>query len=167
MQTSNKPIFFKEVEQFRSISSGSQKEYFSVLASIIKEIRVSKLADVFTKDQIDEIRRKVKLQLKQCYRNAQIFASLFNQVQYSECRLDVEDILSVDHAINKVGDKYVDVTLELCLKENPEHHKYTLIKDFDFDLVRKAQQETRAYSNVYDTLYRLNHITGSKSMAIK
>lgn len=161
-QTSNKPIFFTEVEQFRSISSGLQRKYFSVLSSIIKEIRVSKLADVFTKDQIDEIRRKVNPQPKQCYRNAQIFASLFNRVQYSECRLDVENVLSVDHAINKVGDKYVDITLELCLKENPEDRVYILIKDFDFDIVRKVQQETQAYSNVYETLYRLNYIADSK-----
>jgi hypothetical protein len=156
-QTLNKPLFFTEVEQLRSISSGRQKEYFTVLSKIIREIKVSKLSSVFTLEQIDEIKRVVNPQQKQCYKNAQTFALLFKQVHYSECRLDVEQILSVDHAINKVGDKYVDITLELCLGENPEECRYTLIKDFDDNDVIKVQQATQSYANVYETLYRLNH----------
>ena len=153
----DKPLFFTEVEQFKSISSGRQKEYFTVLSKIIKEIKVSRLSSIFTKEQIEEIRRLVNPKQKQCYKNAQTFALLFKQVHYSECRLDIEQVMSIDHAINKIGDKYVDITLELCLGDNPENRRYTLIKDFTDKDVSKVQEETRSYANVYETLYRLNH----------
>jgi hypothetical protein len=45
--------------------------------------------------------------------------------------------LPIEHAFNKVDGKYVDITIELALEDDPTNDPHAVYGDFDTDTVRK------------------------------
>lgn len=84
------------------------------LRTVAKRVEVVKAADVFDEREIELIRRTVRPVVKGCYRNAHLLTLLFpDRVQYVEGKTNA--FIPIDHAFNRVGDKYIDITFEFAL----------------------------------------------------
>ena len=111
-------VILNEIESLLTLDFGEkQKRYFQYLKDQYKEVRVTPLNEVFTVKEIHLIKKVVKPQPKQCFRNAAKLVELFpDRVKYVEGK--VNKWFPIEHAFNLVdGDKYVDLTFELVLKD--------------------------------------------------
>lgn len=116
-----------------------------------KDIKVSKCADVLSPQQILYIKKYIKPQKKQCYRNAALVA------QYLNCEY-VEGFtfcfIGIEHAFNKVGDKYIDVTKEFALREDPSQSEYVSIGEYSVDQLNEMLAKSGRYDSLYNYIYR-------------
>ena len=140
-----------DIEAFASLASGNQKEYFRGLLNAAKPVEVVSIKDVFTKEEIKMIKRLVSPKKKMCYRNSHLLTLLFpDKAKYVEGRFSCSFIgLPIDHAFNRVGDKYVDVTVELALKEDVTEHEYIEFAEYDAEQIESAAYETGYYGEIY------------------
>ena len=60
--------------------------------------------------------------------------------------------IPIEHAFNKVGDKYIDITSELVLKKDVTDDEYVLLGEFTKEDVYKVTNETGYYGGVYNKL---------------
>lgn len=105
--------------------NNSTTEVFKDLYQNTHLIKITPLKEVFTPKQIELIRLMVTPKPKQCYRNAALLAAYgkfhalgdMGDIKYVEGYM--YNIITMEHAFNKIGDKYIDITLELALEENP------------------------------------------------
>lgn len=148
----NKSYLTQDIEVIAKCCTGTQKKYYQQVLDSAKEIDVVLLNEVFTKEEIRDIKRYARPEKKMCYKNATLLMQLFpDKVKYVEGRVSVCG-LGIDHAFNKVGDKYIDVTFELCLREDVRCHDYISIGEYDIDTVAKVIVETKQYGNVFKSL---------------
>ncbi len=61
--------------------------------------------------------------------------------------------IPIDHAFNKVGNAYIDITFEFALHENPSIYEYVTFGEYDAKTIRKAVLETGYYGEIYKWLY--------------
>lgn len=138
-----------DIEAYAALASGNQQEYFKGLLNVAKPVEVVSIKDVFTKDEIKMIKRLVRPKKKMCYRNSHLLTLLFpDKVKYVEGRFSFIG-LPIDHAFNRVGDKYVDVTVELALKENVTEHEYIEFAEYDSEQIDSTANETGYYGEYY------------------
>lgn len=72
---------------------------------------------------MDYIRQVIKPKPKECYRNSHLLCEAFpERILYCEGKTNVP--IPIDHAFNKVGDAYIDITFEFALHENPSIYEY-------------------------------------------
>lgn len=140
-----------DIEAYADLASGNQQEYFKGLLNVAKPVEVVSIKDVFTKDEIKMIKRLVRPKKKMCYRNSHLLTLLFpDKVKYVEGRFSCSFIgLPIDHAFNRVGDKYVDITVELALKEDVTEHEYIKFAEYDSEQIDAAAYETGYYGEYY------------------
>lgn len=130
METNNNPLI-QELEQFRNLMSGKQRRYYDILLEKAKPIEMHSIYEVFTEEEIKRIKKNINPQKKQCFKNAFRMTLDFPGVEYVEGRVLAGGVLGAEHAFNKVGDKYIDVTFELALKEDVTKEQYILIHEFE------------------------------------
>lgn len=140
-----------DIEAYAALASDNQKEYFKELLNVAKPVEVVSIKDMFTKDEIKMIKRLVRPKKKMCYRNSHLLTLLFpDKVKYVEGRFSCSFIgLPIDHAFNRVGDKYVDVTVELALKEDVAEYEYIEFAEYDSEQIDSAAYETGYYGEYY------------------
>ena len=65
----------------------------------------------------------------------------------------------IDHAWNKVGDKYVDITMEIALDRSDEikDTSYLLYGEWDFWTINRVMVKTGCFGEVYRTLFVEKH----------
>lgn len=59
----------------------------------------------------------------------------------------------IEHAWNKVGDKYVDITMELALQRDPTEEEYMALGEYNQETVVSICSEMGFYGSVYPILY--------------
>lgn len=138
--------------QLASLMSGKQKEYYDRMIKDARLVKIYRLQEIFSDEEIECIKLKYKPEIKACYKNATLFSTLclsYN-VEYVEGFIDVQGLL-VEHAWNKIDDKYVDITLELALQTSPiiEH---VAIGEYNKDIVLNHITNTNVYGGIYETL---------------
>lgn len=132
-----------------------QQAYFEELARVAICVKTVSINEVFSPEEIKIIRRVVKPERKQCYKNAHILTQLFpERVKYVEGK--VNSIIPIDHAFNKVGDKYIDITFEMALKDDPTQYEYVLFGEYDNETIESLAEETGYYGEYYRALYIKN-----------
>lgn len=136
-------------------SSGYQKELFTKKLNDANSVDVVPLSEVFTEQEIKEIKVRVRPQPKACYENAWKLCDRLSyenkhDIQYCEGYLNYKGI-PLEHAFNKVDGKYVDITVELALNREIED-TYVVIGEFDVDSVMKILLQNGFYGNIYDTI---------------
>ena len=95
-----------------------QRKYFADTIDVAKRVEVVPAADVFDEREIELIRRTVRPAVKECYKNAHLLTLLFpDRVRYVEGK--THTVIPIDHAFNRVGDKYIDITFEFALEFRP------------------------------------------------
>lgn len=109
-------------------------------------VRVVPLSEVFTKSELSRIRKR-HFAIKQCYSNSLILADMFpDKVKYVEGETVVCGV-PIEHAFNKVGDKYVDVTSELVLERDVREDVYTSLLEVSY----KEAVYLGSFANYYGT----------------
>lgn len=138
-----------DIEAFAALTSGIQQEYYLDLLGIVHPVEVVSIQEVFTQDEIKKIKRYVRPKKKMCYMNSHKLTDLFpDKVRYIEGRFSFLG-LPIDHAFNRVGDKYIDITVELALKENVSEHEYIAYAEYDSEQIFEAAIETGYYGDYY------------------
>lgn len=130
-----------------------QRQYFTDTIAAAKRVEVVKAADVFDEREIELIRRTVRPVVKECYKNAHLLTLLFpDRVQYVEGKTNV--FIPIDHAFNRVGDKYVDITFEFALNDTELlQHEYVVFGEYDLQTINRVTKETGYYGDIYRNVY--------------
>ena len=140
----------KELRQFAEIMQGKQKEYYERMIADATPVRITPLSEVFNKYEIDMIKRVIKPEAKQCYKNASDLCVLFpDRVKYVEGRFTVCGLFSTEHAWNKVGDKYIDITAELALNNNINEEEYVALGEYAESEILSYLIESKVYGGIY------------------
>lgn len=130
-----------------------QRQYFTDTIAVAKRVEVVKAADVFDEWEIELIRRTVRPVVKGCYKNAHLLTLLFpDRVQYVEGKTNA--FIPIDHAFNRVGDKYVDITFEFALNDTELlQHEYVVFGEYDLQTINRVTKETGYYGDIYRNVY--------------
>lgn len=144
-----------ELRTFAEIigEEGRQAEFYNQMLKDAKPIEVVRLSEVFTDTEIKAIKRFVNPKVKECYRNATLFSHIYPEVKYVEGKMTVCGTFGIEHAWNKVGDKYVDITMELVLDRDPTKEEYMALGEYDQETVVSICSEVGFYGSVYPILY--------------
>lgn len=128
-----------------------QRQFFSQQAADAVSVEVSSVKSVFTPAEIRLIKSAVKPKKGQCYRNAVLLTELFpDRCKYVE-GFGWSRILRVEHAFNRVGDKYVDITWELALGEDVTAIPYVSLIEASRD---EVLEDIFAHDNFTGGYYR-------------
>lgn len=130
-----------------------QRQYFTDTIAAAKRVEVVKAADVFDEREIELIRRTVRPVVKECYKNAHLLTLLFpDRVQYVEGKTNV--FIPIDHAFNRVGDKYVDITFEFALNDAElTEYEYVVFGEYDLQTIERITEATGFYGDIYRNVY--------------
>lgn len=139
-----------QLKQMATLLKGSnQGDFFQSKVDAAKDIKVEPMADVLTKEQIAKIKR-LAIRKKECYRNAYIVAQALD-CEYVEGQMLF--YFGIDHAFNKIGDRYFDVTKEIALGESPADTEYISIGEWSWQETFDVIAEAGVYGDVYNQLY--------------
>ena len=144
-----------QTEYFAKICDGLQKKFYEQQLQDFHEVKCVKLSDIFTNDEIRTIKMAVKPKKKECYRNAHLLTALFHdRVQYVEGQVAIlNGAFSVEHAWNKVDDKYVDLTFELALGEDPTKELYMALGEYNLTAITMVTSDTGYYGSIYNQIF--------------
>lgn len=140
----------KELLWYEQMLQGKQKELMRQIIHDAKDVVVDSINDVFTKEEIKKIKKVVRPKAKECYKNAFLLTQLFpEKVMYVEGKMSCFKSISLEHAWNKVGDKYVDITMELVLKKNPKDEEYMSLGCYEYKEILDVAVKLGYYGEVY------------------
>lgn len=71
--------------------------------------------------------------------------------QYVEGKTNV--FISIDHAFNRVGNKYIDITFEFALGFNPTQYEYVAFGEYPAGVIEEITDQTGYYGNIYRFCY--------------
>lgn len=146
----------KYIKTLASVTSGQQKEFFEAELANAKIVKCVPLCEVFTSEEINVIKNYVKPQKKECYKNAHLLCVWFpEKAQYVEGLTSCCG-LGIDHAFNKIGDKYVDITMELCLKEDITAKEYLSIGEYNLNTINEVVLDTKYYGGIFREIFIKN-----------
>ena len=144
------------IKMLANVTSGQQKEFYETELANAKTVKCVPLCEVFTSEEINRIKNCVKPQKKECYKNAHLLCVWFpDKAQYVEGQTSCCGI-GIDHAFNKIGDKYVDITMERCLKEDVTSKEYLSIGEYSLDVINEVVLDTKYYGDIFRNLYIKN-----------
>lgn len=147
---------FDMLKFFAKNCSGYQQYLFNKKADDANSVEISPLSEVFTPEEIKEIKKRVRPKPKMCYENAWKLMDRFyyegdHEIMYCEGYINMKGF-PIEHAFNKVDGKYVDVTVELALNKDPKEDTYVVVGEFDEEQVRDILLENGFYGNIYDSI---------------
>lgn len=74
------------------------------------------------------------------------------RVQY--CEGKVLAFTPIEHAFNRIGDKYVDITFEFALNDAELlQHEYVVFGEYDLQTINRVTKETGYYGDIYRNVY--------------
>lgn len=144
-----------ELRKMYNIVRGSiQESYYQRMLNDAKPIEITPLSEVLTTEQIAVIRSAVNPKPKECFKNATLLCNcLGKDCKYIEGKMTICGTIPVEHAWNKIGDKYVDITMELALDRNPKEEKYVALGEYDINDVMDVCVEQGYYGNIYQARF--------------
>lgn len=147
-------VIIEEMRAFMQLDlNPRQKQYFADTIAVAKRVGIVRAADVFDDYELEIIRDVLKPQPQQCYRNAHLLCQLFpERVRYCEGKTNA--FILIDHAFNRVGDKYVDITFEFALND-PDllGYEYVVFGEYDLPEIERMTKKTGYYGDVYRLAY--------------
>lgn len=140
---------------------GVQGALYKQKAKDADSVDIVPLSEVFSEDEIEQIKKYVNPKPKMCYENAYKLADrlydLDKDIKYVEGYINMKGF-PIEHAFNCVDSKYVDCTVELALGKNPQEDTYVKVGEFDLDEVREILLQNEYYGEIYNTIF-LNKYT--------
>lgn len=147
-------MIIEEMRAFLKLGlNPKQEKYFADTIAVAKRVEVVRAADVFNDYELKIIRDALQPQKQQCYRNAHLLCEIFpERVTYCEGKTFC-GFFPIDHAFNRVGDKYVDITFEFALNNDPTGYEYVVFGDYTLEQIQRVTEETEYYGDVYRFMY--------------
>ena len=105
------------------VSEGETRQMWNEYKRRSKVVKLTPIREVLTDEEINFILEYIRPIKHECYRNAHEATRILG-VKYVEGFVEVGG-LPIDHAFNKRGDKYFDITTELVLKEQCKEYVST------------------------------------------
>lgn len=151
------------IEQLKQTRDALQKfnaqkeqiDFYNKQIADAREVKITKITDLFTKEEIELIKHIVEPKQKQCYRNAVLLAQYLNKCKYVEGYMTCCG-LNIEHAYNAVIKDgvtyYIDITIELTLNREPSG-EYVVIAEYDKNTAANIALKTGFYSSIYSHLY--------------
>lgn len=138
------------------LEDNPHKVYHTDMAEAVQTVKVTPCAEVFNRNGLASIKSCVKPEVNMCYRNAYEFARMFpNIVQYVEGKILPAGAYPFDHAWNKVGDLYVDITVDMAIQGGGDILEYAVLGEYSAKEVEEVMNVTGVYGGVWDFLYLL------------
>lgn len=138
-----------------------QKAFYEQRAADAKPVECVPMRDVFTPEQLQFLFKDAgyKTQQKMCYKNAadlvNVIANPIGGLFFPEPIWYVEgyayccDLLPIEHAFVKYGDKYIDPTFERALHRNVRKEMYVSCIELEPVTMARYQMETGFYGDLY------------------
>lgn len=144
--------FYDYYDMEISACEGSKRaEFIQSIKADLKPCNVVSVRELFNDLQIDAMRTLVEQ--KQCFKNAFQIADVIRHwdgsIKYVEGRVLVANFLPIEHAWNKVGDKYFDATFELALGYDVTKESYAMLQEYKVSKVREVLLQRRYYGEIY------------------
>ena len=144
--------FYDYYDMEISACKGSKRaEFIQSIKADLKPCNVVSVRDLFTKEQIKIMETLVER--KQCFGNSFRIADVIRHwdgsIKYVEGRVLVANFLPIEHAWNKVGDKYFDATFELALGYDVTQESYAMLQEYKVSKVREVLLERGYYGEIY------------------
>lgn len=146
-----KNSLIEDINAFAVLASGNQQKYYQDLLKVVEPVKMVSIKKVFSPDEIAKIKRLVRPKKKMCYRNAHLLTCLFpDKVKYVDGRVAVWNTgFPIDHAFNKVGDKYIDITSEMVWGEDVSKYDYIKFGEYDVNQLDYVTEKTGYYGECY------------------
>lgn len=74
-----------------------------------------------------------------------------DRVQYVEGKTNV--FIPIDHAFNRVGNKYIDITFEFALGLDPTQYEYVAFGEYPAGVIEEIADQTGYYGDIYRFCY--------------
>lgn len=123
----------------------AQGRFYKTKADKAKPIHLTSVKELFSEKELKELLRDVEPQIHGCFQTAQKL-SMFHGFEYVEGEWGVGGGLGIEHAFNRKGDKYFDLTSEIVLKKNIEEEEFVSIAEFSTKFVLNACLELKVYT---------------------
>jgi hypothetical protein len=140
--------------------SGIQQELAKEKLKSLTQVECTPLNELFDEDTIEKIKQRVHPKAKECYANSLHTAECLRDfgVEYCEGYLVFYGI-PIDHAFNKIGDKYFDVTQEIALGHPVDEQEYAVLGSWDPDtaLMWMATGPYKCYGEVFNKEFFETH----------
>lgn len=142
-----------------------QKAFYEQRAADAKPVECVPMRDVFTPEQLRFLRDKLgyRTQQKMCYRNAAELVRLIAglgaftlttaPIRYVEGYAYCCELLPIEHAFVKIGNKYIDPTFERALHRDVRKELYVSCIELDPETMARYQLETGFYGELYQYDY--------------
>lgn len=137
-----------------------QKAFYEQRAADARPVECVPMRDVFTPEQMQFLFKNAgyKAQQRMCYKNAADLVQLISHplafifpepVRYVEGYAYCAELLPIEHAFVKVGDKYIDPTFERALHRDVREEMYVSCIELDPETMTRYQEETGFYGELY------------------
>lgn len=156
------------IDELRAVAlldwAPEQKAFYKQRAADAKAVECVPMHDVFTPEQLQFIFKNAgyKAQQKMCYKNAADLVQLISHplafifpepVRYVEGYAYCCELLPIEHAFVKIGEKYIDPTFERALHCDVREEIYVSCIELDPETMTRYQQETGYYGELYQYDY--------------
>ena len=137
----------EDLKGFASLTAGKQKEYFEQVVRDAHSVKVCKMEEVLSPQQIKVV-KSIKYKQKECFKNATLVTQLLPKVKYVEGKVGAFGLpIGIDHAWNEYNGKYFDVTAELVLES--EFDEYVAFIEVNAVEVMQIAINNEFYGSVY------------------
>lgn len=144
----------EHIKMLCNVTSGEQKKYYQRQLDCAKPIECVSIREVFSEKDINFIKSIINPQPKECYKNAARLAMLFpDRIEYVEGYYGIMGVLGTEHAWNRIGDKYIDITAELVLEKNIADEHYVQLMTMGADEVTNMLLEEDCYTWLFGVKY--------------
>lgn len=123
----------------------AQGRFYKTKADKAKPIHLTSVKELFSEEELKKLLRDVKPKMHGCFQTAQRL-SMFYGFEYVEGEWGVGGGLGIEHAFNRKGDKYFDLTSEIVLNKNVEEEEFLSIAEFSANFVRNVCLELKVYT---------------------
>ena len=129
------------IEALRAVSQlcgdTEQGRFYKAKSDQAKPIHLTSVRELFSEEELKKLLEDVKTQVHGCFQTAQRL-SMFHGFEYVEGEWGVGGGLGIEHAFNRKGTKYFDLTSEIVLKKNIEDEEFVSVAEFSQNFVREA-----------------------------
>lgn len=139
--------------------SGIQQELAKKKLDSLKAVSCVPLTEAVGEDAAKKTIERVKIAKKECYANALHTAECLRSldVKYCEGWMMLYGI-PIEHAFNKVGDTYFDVTAEIALGDDVTKTEYYVIGEWDPDTALQIMASgDQCYGEVFNKQFFKSH----------
>lgn len=155
------------LQQFVTLTSGYQKEYYKKRLDCLNRVPMHSVHELFDKETADLLKRLGRFKKKECYANAlhasEIIQSMGEvyilgekvenpEVKYVEGYVLVFGI-PIDHAFNRIGDHWFDVTMDFALGDKEVSPHYS-VGEWNYAEALRMMCEEGFYGGLFDKVFR-------------